>query len=60
MTTTLDKILYTAKAHSTGGRDASSRTAAGLLDAHPDPTPSMRGTAPDTNPETWFAAGYSA
>ena len=43
MTTTLDKILYTAKAHSKGGRDGSSRTDDGLLDVKLDPPPSMGG-----------------
>ena len=42
MTTTLDKILYTAKAHSKGGRDGSSRTDDGLLDVKLDP---LRATA---------------
>ena len=60
MTTTLDKILYTAKAHSKGGRDGSSRTDDGLLDVKLDPPPSMGGKGQGTNPEQLFAAGYSA
>ena len=32
MTTSLDKVLYTAKAHTTGGREGTSRTDDGLLD----------------------------
>ena len=32
MTTKLDKVLYTAKAHTTGGRDGASRTSDGRLD----------------------------
>ena len=60
MTTTLDKILYTAKAHSKGGRDDSSRTDDGLRDVKLDPPPSMGGKGQGTNPEQLFAAGYSA
>ncbi len=32
MTTKLDKVLYTAKAHTTGGRDGRSVSSDGLLD----------------------------
>ena len=32
MTTALDKVLYTAKAHTTGGRDGNSRTDDGRLE----------------------------
>ena len=60
MTTTLDKILYTAKAHSKGGRAGSSRTDYGLLDVKLDTPPSMGGKGQGTNPEQLFAAGYSA
>ncbi|HAU56596.1 MAG TPA: organic hydroperoxide resistance protein [Comamonadaceae bacterium] len=55
--TTLDKVLYTARAHTTGGRDGASRTDDGRLDV----TLSSPGTAgTGTNPEQLFAAGYSA
>ena len=55
--TTLEKVLYTAKAHTTGGRDGASRTDDGRLDV----TLSSPGTAgTGTNPEQLFAAGYSA
>jgi lipoyl-dependent peroxiredoxin len=57
MTTQLDKVLYTAKAHTTGGRDGASRTDDGKLDIKLSP-PGMGGTG--TNPEQLFAAGYSA
>ena len=57
MTTTLDKILYTAKAHTTGGRDGASRTSDGRLDVTLS-SPGTSGTG--TNPEQLFAAGYSA
>ncbi|MDI1269748.1 MAG: organic hydroperoxide resistance protein [Polaromonas sp.] len=57
MTTELEKILYTAHAHTTGGRDGKSRTDDGRLDI----TLSSPGTAgTGTNPEQLFAAGYSA
>ena len=55
--TTLDKVLYTARAHTTGGRDGASRTDDGRLDV----TLSSPGTSGSgTNPEQLFAAGYSA
>ena len=53
----LDKVLYTARAHTTGGRDGASRTDDGRLDV----TLSSPGTCGSgTNPEQLFAAGYSA
>lgn len=55
--TTLDKILYTAKTHTTGGRDGASRTSDGRLDVKLS-TPGAAGTG--TNPEQLFAAGWSA
>ena len=57
MTTQLDKVLYTAKAHTTGGRDGASRTDDGRLDIKLSP-PGTAGNG--TNPEQLFAAGYSA
>jgi osmotically inducible protein OsmC len=55
--TQLEKVLYTAKAHTTGGRDGASRTDDGRLDVKLTPP----GTAGEgTNPEQLFAAGYSA
>lgn len=57
MNTQLEKVLYTAHAHTTGGRDGKSRTDDGRLDV----TLSSPGTAgTGTNPEQLFAAGYSA
>jgi len=53
----LDKVLYTAKARTTGGRDGASRTDDGRLDIKLSP-PGMGGSG--TNPEQLFAAGYSA
>jgi Ohr subfamily peroxiredoxin len=55
--TTLEKVMYTAKAHTTGGRDGKSRTDDGRLDITLSP-PGQPGTG--TNPEQLFAAGYSA
>src|SRR5215207_6696739 len=55
--TTIDKVLYTAKTHTTGGRDGASRTSDGRLDIKL----SSPGTASGgTNPEQLFAAGWSA
>ena len=53
----LDKVLYTAKTHTTGGRDGASRTSDGRLDVKLS-TPGTAGVG--TNPEQLFAAGWSA
>jgi Ohr subfamily peroxiredoxin len=53
----LEKVLYTAHAHTTGGRDGASRTDDGRLDVKLS-SPGTSGTG--TNPEQLFAAGYSA
>ena len=55
--TQLDKVLYTAKTHTTGGRDGSSRTSDGRLDVKLS-SPGTAGAG--TNPEQLFAAGWSA
>ncbi len=60
MTTPLDKVLYTAKAHTTGGRDGASKTSDGLLDVKLSPPKELGGAGNATNPEQLFAAGYSA
>ena len=57
MVNKLDKVLYTAHAHTTGGRDGASRTDDGRLDVKLS-SPGTSGTG--TNPEQLFAAGYSA
>jgi Ohr subfamily peroxiredoxin len=54
---TIDKVLYTARTHTTGGRDGASRTSDGRLDVKLS-TPGTAGTG--TNPEQLFAAGWSA
>ncbi len=54
----LEKILYTAKAHTTGGRDGgASRTDDGRLEVKLS-DPGKAGTG--TNPEQLFAVGWSA
>src|SRR5215216_5892859 len=55
--TTIDKVLYTAKTHTTGGRDGASRTSDGRLDVKLS-SPGASGGG--TNPEQLFAAGWSA
>jgi len=56
--THLEKVIYTAKAHTTGGRDAgASRTDDGRLDVKLS-LPGSPGTG--TNPEELFAVGWSA
>jgi osmotically inducible protein OsmC len=53
----LEKVLYTAKAHTTGGRAGMSRSSDGRLEVKLS-RPSGHGTG--TNPEQFFAAGWSA
>ena len=57
MTTQLEKVLYTAHAHTTGGRDGKSKTDDGRLEVTLS-SPGTSGTG--TNPEQLFVAGYSA
>ena len=53
-----EKVMYTAKTHTTGGRaDGVARSEDGRLDVRLSP-PGQPGTG--TNPEQLFAAGYSA
>lgn len=54
---TIDKVLYTAKTHTTGGRDGAARSSDGRLDIKLSP-PGTAGNG--TNPEQLFAAGWSA
>ena len=53
----LEKVLYTAKAHTTGGRDGASRTSDGRLEVK---LSSPGGPGNGTNPEQLFASGWSA
>ena len=57
MTTTLDKVLYTAQSHTTGGRDGAGKTSDGRLEVSLS-SPGTSGTG--TTPEQLFAVGYSA
>lgn len=53
-----EKVIYTAKTHTTGGRDKGlARSSDGRLDVHLSP-PGTAGSG--TNPEQLFAAGWSA
>jgi len=52
-----EKLLYTAKTHTTGGRDGASHSNDGRLDVKLS-TPGTAGSG--TNPEQLFAAGWSA
>lgn len=52
-----EKTLYTAKVHTTGGRDGASRASDGRLDVK---LSSPGGAGNGTNPEQLFAAGWSA
>lgn len=52
-----DKVLYTAKTHTTGGRDGASQSDDARL-AVKLSSPGTSGTG--TNPEQLFAAGWSA
>jgi Ohr subfamily peroxiredoxin len=57
-TTPIEKVIYTAKAHTTGGREGgASRTSDGNLDVKLS-VPGTHGTG--TNPEQLFAVGWSA
>jgi Ohr subfamily peroxiredoxin len=54
------KILYSAKAHVTGGRDGHGRTSDGELDVNLRRPKEMGGEGGGTNPEELFAVGYAA
>jgi len=53
----LEKVLYTARTHTTGGREGASRSSDGRLDVQLS-APGSTGSG--TNPEQLFAAGWSA
>jgi Ohr subfamily peroxiredoxin len=55
--TKIDKVLYTGKTRTTGGREGASRSDDGQLDIKLSPPGSKRD---GTNPEQLFAAGWSA
>ena len=57
----IEKIVYTAHATSTGGREGTSKSPDGVLDLKLTTPKEMGGNgATGTNPEQLFAAGYSA
>ncbi len=56
----LDKVVYTAHAQATGGRDGVAKSDDGKLDVKLDPPSVMGGGGTGTNPEQLFAAGYAA
>lgn len=58
--TALDKIVYTAHAHATGGRDGHAQSEDGQLDIKLAPPKEMGGSGDGLNPEQLFAAGYAA
>ena len=53
----IDTVLYTARTHTLGGRDGTSRSSDGRLDVRLSPSGSA---GAGTNPEQLFAAGWSA
>lgn len=57
MPTPLDKVLYTARTHVTGGREGQGRSDDGRIDVT---LSSPGGSGQGTNPEQLFAIGYSA
>src|SRR6266550_3139793 len=61
MSSVIDRILYTAEATVTGGREGHARTSDGRLDVDLDVPSDMGGAGgPGTNPEQLFAVGYAA
>ena len=56
----LSKILYTAEATATGGRDGHVRSSDGILDVDVRTPQELGGPGGATNPEQLFAAGYAA
>lgn len=53
----MDKVLYTGKTHTTGGREGFAKSSDNKLDIQLSP-PGSKGAG--TNPEQLFAAGWSA
>ncbi|MBN3852161.1 organic hydroperoxide resistance protein [Paraburkholderia sp. Ac-20340] len=52
-----EQVLYTGKTHTTGGRDGAARSDDGRLEVKLAPPGA---SAPGTNPEQMFGAGWSA
>lgn len=53
----IEKVVYTGKTHTTGGREGHSKSSDGRLDIE---LSSPGSAAPGTNPEQLLAAGWSA
>jgi lipoyl-dependent peroxiredoxin len=60
MVNKIEKVMYTAQATSTGGRDGTTRTSDALLDLKLAVPKEMGGPGGGVNPEQLFASGYSA
>ena len=56
----MSDIVYTAHAHTVGGRGGSAKTDDGKLDVKLAYPPALGGDGNGTNPEQLFAAGYGA
>lgn len=57
----IEKVLYTAQASATGGREGRAESSDGVLNVQlSTPRELGGGGGPGTNPEQLFAAGYSA
>ena len=56
----LEKVVYTAHAKATGGRDGIGKTDDGKLEVKLQLPKEMGGTGEGTNPEQLFAVGYAA
>jgi Ohr subfamily peroxiredoxin len=56
----IEKVVYTAHAKATGGRDGVAKSDDGKLDVKLQLPKEMGGTGEGTNPEQLFAAGYAA
>ncbi|MFJ1706462.1 organic hydroperoxide resistance protein [Kitasatospora sp. NPDC088346] len=56
----MDKALYTAQAHVTGGRSGHGRTSDGRLDLTLRQPEALGGDGEGVNPEQLFAIGYAA
>ena len=56
----LEKVVYTAHATATGGRDGRGKSSDGRIDVVLKPPKEMGGTGEGVNPEQLFAVGYAA
>jgi lipoyl-dependent peroxiredoxin len=56
----LEKVIYTAHAIATGGREGTAKTDDGKLSLKLDTPVEMGGKGDGTNPEQMFAVGYAA